>query len=165
MVVKPAGIEPFGEPLSYNGEFVEVTDSNTVHTRYHSKDFQTDLAFYLARAKQASQGRTPGVIRIREVFIKHLDIIARNPGNPGGKIREATCEIPAHFITEYPEYEKLYADNIFSNSKWGGLAALNLPNRSSSTTRFLTINRRMRQTSGGFIPSRSKRNCSPTFRT
>jgi hypothetical protein len=110
---KPAGMFPLGVPLEYHGEFVDVTDSNTLYTRYASKDFGKDLDFYYNRAKADAKGRKPATIRMCEVFVKQFDVVARHPDNPGGKI-EATCRIPERFITEAPEYEAVMAKTYYA---------------------------------------------------
>jgi hypothetical protein len=114
---KPAGppMEPLKTPLSYNGEFVEVTSANTLRCRYHSYDFKKDLAFYTQRALEESKGRTPGTMKIQEVFIRQIDVVARHKDNPGGKI-EGVCNIPESFIAEAPQFEKLFTDFVFASS-------------------------------------------------
>ena len=109
---KPAGMEPLAEPLVYNGELVDVSHSDTLLTRYASRDFAQDLAYYLGQAKAAAAGRTPGVIHIREVFIKHIDVVI----HPNGKTLHYDCDIPTSFIDEAPAYEKLYSDSMFAAS-------------------------------------------------
>ncbi len=106
----PATAAQGAAPLAYNGEFVEVTKQNTLGNRYHSKDFQKDLAFYLELARKNSKGRKPGRIRILEVLIRQIDI-----ADPQGKI-VATCKIPDNFVTEVKEYEKTFGDFIFAAS-------------------------------------------------
>jgi hypothetical protein len=97
-------------PLARDGEFIEVTDQNTLRHRYHSKDFAKDMAFYLEQAKEHAKGRTPGKMKIQQVLIREIDIMG-----PGGK-QVGTCKIPENFITESAEYEKTFADLIFAMS-------------------------------------------------
>jgi hypothetical protein len=109
---KPAGMLPLETPLPYNGEWVDVSHSNTLLTRYASKNYADDLAFYLKRANAASAGGKPGVIHIREVFIRHIDVVI----HPNGQTLHYDCNIPPSFITEAPEYEKLYSESMFAAS-------------------------------------------------
>lgn len=105
---RPAGVEPLGEPLSYNGEFVEVSHSHTLRNRYASKDFLKDLDFYYGRAVQAAQGRTPGTLRLRQVFIKEFHLTGGNG--------EATAKIPDSYITAAGEFQDIFGKTVFAYS-------------------------------------------------
>lgn len=102
------------EPLVYKGESVEVSAGNTLQNRYYSRDFATDLAFYLEQAKKDSVGRTPGSMNILQVFIRHFDMSSGKD-----KPIEATCDIPEQFITEAKEYQKIFSDMVFASSRGG----------------------------------------------
>lgn len=108
-------MEPYKTPLSFNDEFVEVSAADTLRTRYHSRDFDKDMEFYLAQAKENSKGRKPGTIKMVEIFLKEIDVIARHKDNPDGKI-EGVCNIPDSFITEHKEFEKTFSDFVYAYS-------------------------------------------------
>lgn len=107
---KPLVIEPLREPLAYDGEFVEVTQQNSLRNRYHSYDFAKDLEFYLERAKKDSAGRKPGHMRILQVLIREIELI-----DSQGKVA-AVCKISESFIKEAKEYEKTFSDFVYASS-------------------------------------------------
>ncbi|MCY2925887.1 MAG: chitobiase/beta-hexosaminidase C-terminal domain-containing protein, partial [Planctomycetota bacterium] len=116
-----AGELPVQTPLPYNGEFVEVTNANTLRNRYASLDFGKDMAFYLEQAKKAAAqtGKT-GTMTIKQVLIREIFLVD-DAGKP-----LAVCKLPEGFFTQIAEHEKAFADFLFSSSN-GAMKAKFLP--------------------------------------
>jgi len=114
---KPPYFPELQDPLVYGDEFVEVTENNTLRRRYHDRDYEKDLAFYMKEAKANAKLHEPNTMKMLMVHCKDVRVTSDEWKDENGEPLSGVYSASDTLIKKIDKDLKALSDFVFAYSR------------------------------------------------